>query len=86
MISQKDLYSEDFLTRINKIKQDLKSGQKAKAIQDLHGIKDSLITDNEKGTGIGMRIVRDFVALHNGKLAIESQPNNGTTVTVYLPL
>jgi signal transduction histidine kinase len=37
------------------------------------------------GTGLGMVIVKSIVDAHGGSLAIESQPDEGTTVTVRVP-
>jgi signal transduction histidine kinase len=40
----------------------------------------------ERGTGLGLTIVRDLVTRCGGRLAIESAENQGTTVTVSMPL
>jgi signal transduction histidine kinase len=40
----------------------------------------------ERGTGLGLTIVRDLVTRCGGRIAIESAENQGTTVTVFLPL
>ncbi len=40
---------------------------------------------NVFGTGLGLTIVQQCVQLHNGTIAIESELNKGTTVTVTLP-
>ena len=37
------------------------------------------------GTGLGMSIVKEIVELHGGRLAIASQPGEGTRVTLWLP-
>ncbi len=37
------------------------------------------------GTGLGMSIVKEIVELHGGRLAIASQPGDGTRVTLWLP-
>ena len=42
-------------------------------------------TDNEKGSGIGFSIVRDFVRWHKGKIMIESEPGKGTKVIFTIP-
>lgn len=42
-------------------------------------------TLNEKGTGLGMLIVNDFVRENNGKLEVESEPNKGSTFRIILP-
>ncbi|MEJ5199568.1 MAG: ATP-binding protein, partial [Anaerolineae bacterium] len=36
--------------------------------------------------GLGLALVRRIAGLHGGDLRIESQPNQGTTVQVSLPL
>ena len=37
------------------------------------------------GTGLGLSIVKHAVAFHNGKITLESVPDEGTTVTVSIP-
>ena len=38
-----------------------------------------------EGTGLGLPLAKKFVELHGGELAIESEPGQGTTVTITLP-
>ncbi|MCE1188547.1 MAG: PAS domain-containing sensor histidine kinase [Ignavibacteria bacterium] len=42
-------------------------------------------TNNEKGTGLGLVLVKEFVNLHKGDIKVESQLGIGTTFTVTLP-
>jgi signal transduction histidine kinase len=42
-------------------------------------------TDNEKGTGIGLSICKDFIGKHNGRLMIESKEGKGTTFSFTIP-
>jgi signal transduction histidine kinase/AraC-like DNA-binding protein/CheY-like chemotaxis protein/ABC-type sugar transport system substrate-binding protein len=39
-----------------------------------------------EGIGLGLSITRRLVTLHNGSLTLESQPGQGSTFHVYLPL
>jgi signal transduction histidine kinase/DNA-binding response OmpR family regulator len=40
----------------------------------------------EKGTGIGLSLVKEYVQLHGGKVTVESAPNIGSCFNVYLPV
>ncbi|MBN2612921.1 MAG: PAS domain-containing protein [Bacteroidales bacterium] len=42
-------------------------------------------TDNEKGSGIGFSIVKDFIKWHKGQITIESKPGSGTKVIFTIP-
>jgi PAS domain S-box-containing protein len=44
------------------------------------------VTRNVGGTGLGLSLVRSLTELHGGELHIASQPGEGTTVTVLLPV
>ena len=43
-------------------------------------------TEGEKGTGLGLILCRQFIEQHGGKIWIESEPGQGTTVSFTLPL
>lgn len=39
-----------------------------------------------EGTGLGLSVVRGLVGLHGGEITVESSPDDGTRITVKLPL
>lgn len=43
-------------------------------------------TNNEKGTGLGLILCKEFVEIHHGKIWVESIVGKGTTVHFTLPL
>jgi signal transduction histidine kinase len=56
----------------------------AKEAQDK--IFNPFFTSKEKGTGLGLSLVKKIVSLHNGKIELASEPKQGTTFKIYLPL
>jgi len=38
-------------------------------------------TANETGTGLGLKICKEFANIHNGNLFVESKPNKGSKFT-----
>lgn len=52
---------------------------------DLAHIFDPYFTTKVSGTGLGLAIVHNILEAHNGKIKVESQLDQGTTVTVLLP-
>lgn len=43
-------------------------------------------TNNEKGTGLGLLICKDFVNLHNGRIWVKSEEGEGAEFCFALPL
>ncbi|MDX1641038.1 MAG: HAMP domain-containing sensor histidine kinase, partial [Balneolaceae bacterium] len=46
----------------------------------------TLGTSNEKGTGLGISLCKDFVQKNNGTLRADSTPGEGTTISFTLPV
>lgn len=42
-------------------------------------------TENEKGSGLGLILVKEFVEMHNGSLQVTSKLNEGTTISLIIP-
>jgi signal transduction histidine kinase len=49
-------------------------------------IWDPFFTTKEKGTGLGLGIVRNIIVAHKGEIRIENRSNKGVNVTVDLPM
>jgi signal transduction histidine kinase len=52
----------------------------------LQGQRSTFGTEKEKGTGLGLLLVKEFTELNEGTITIESDPGNGTRVTILLPI
>lgn len=59
------------------------SGLKAEEIEKMF---DPFYTSKELGNGMGLAIVRGVVIGHGGAIDIHSEPNKGTTVSIYIPV
>jgi signal transduction histidine kinase len=56
---------------------------------DLYELRDNKSTRGtarEKGTGLGLVLVKEMVHLSGGTLSVTSTPGAGTTVSLTLPL
>jgi nitrogen fixation/metabolism regulation signal transduction histidine kinase len=53
---------------------------------DREKIFEPYVTTKEKGTGLGLAIVKKLVEEHGGDVGIESEVNEGTSVTILLPV
>ncbi|MBV5314777.1 MAG: tetratricopeptide repeat protein [Prolixibacteraceae bacterium] len=55
-------------------------------IFDISNTHHTIGTENEKSTGLGLILVKEFVEKNNGTITIESQKGKGTIVSFTLPL
>lgn len=46
---------------------------------------DNFTSGDKQGAGLGLALVRSFAELHEGWVALRSEPGEGTTVSVHLP-
>jgi two-component system sensor histidine kinase HydH len=53
--------------------------------EDLEHIFDPYFTTKPSGTGLGLAIVHKIVEAHKGEIRVQSDPGEGTTVSVSLP-
>lgn len=43
-------------------------------------------TDNEKGSGLGLSLCKEFITRHDGEIWFESEPGSGTTFFIRMPV
>jgi signal transduction histidine kinase len=54
--------------------------------ENLTRLFDTFFTTKESGTGLGLTITKRIIAEHGGDIQVRSEPGNGTTFSVLLPL
>ncbi|MBL7969747.1 MAG: PAS domain-containing sensor histidine kinase [Prolixibacteraceae bacterium] len=59
---------------------------KQKTIFEIDKHKNTLGTENEQGTGLGLILCKDFIDNHNGKIWVESITGKGSKFTFSLPI
>lgn len=68
---------------------DTGKGMDQKQIDNLQNVDNVMITPgsiSEKGTGLGVLIVNEFIHNNNGRLSISSELGKGSTFTISLPI
>lgn len=53
--------------------------------EDLAHVFDPYFTTKQSGTGLGLAIVHKIIESHKGEVKVESEPGQGTTVSVFIP-
>lgn len=69
--------------------QDTGVGMPTEKIKNLFKIDKSISTpgtNGERGTGLGLILVKEFVEINKGTIEVQSQPGKGTSVTFTVPL
>lgn len=64
-------------------------GMDKETLQKLFKIEESFTsrgTENEKGTGLGLLLCKEFVEKHGGTIEVESEKGKGSTFTFSIPL
>jgi signal transduction histidine kinase len=51
-----------------------------------HLFTNRLVSSKNGGTGLGTKIVKDVVDMHDGRIAVDSEPGRGTTFDIRLPI
>ena len=74
----------DFLIRVKDTGIGMAPDEVAIALTPFGQVESSLSRRYE-GTGLGLSLSKGLIELHGGKLEIDSEPNNGTCVTVRFP-
>ncbi len=52
----------------------------------IDGVKSTRGTENERGTGLGLLLCKEFVEMHGGRIWVESKVRNGSSFKFTLPL
>ncbi len=53
--------------------------------ENIKQVFEPFYTTKEEGTGLGLSIVKKIIEAHNGRIQVDSAPDSGTKVTVWLP-
>ncbi|RKH43947.1 hybrid sensor histidine kinase/response regulator [Corallococcus llansteffanensis] len=74
----------DVVLRVSDTGTGIPAGELPHLFERFHRVRNARSRTHE-GTGIGLALVRELVALHGGDVRVESREGEGTTFTVHLP-
>ena len=60
--------------------------EKREQLFNMSGKRSAYGTHGEKGLGLGLQLVQEFVQMNNGSIDVQSEPGKGTTFTIEMPL
>ncbi|NBC83116.1 MAG: hypothetical protein GVY19_07015 [Bacteroidetes bacterium] len=83
-----DVYAEQNPSNITITVSDNGIGIEPEILNKLFDISQKITTDgtaNEKGTGLGLLLCKEFVERHNGKIWVESEIGNGSAFSFTIP-
>lgn len=60
--------------------------EKLETLFELNESKSTFGTANEKGTGLGLILCKEYVSLNKGTISVDSTPGHGTVFTFTLPI
>ncbi|HUZ78927.1 MAG TPA: ATP-binding protein [Chloroflexota bacterium] len=63
----------------------LSTGEAQRVFEKFYRVGDSL-TQQQQGSGLGLAIVRSLVELHGGEVSVQSEPGQGATFSIRLPV
>jgi signal transduction histidine kinase len=63
----------------------ISKAEQAKIFERFHRVSTGLVHD-VKGSGLGLSIVNHIVTAHQGKVSVESEPGQGSTFSIRLPI
>lgn len=70
----------------NKVKIEIKDNGKGISSHDLKRIGEIFFTTKSNGSGIGINLSKEIISLHNGEIQYQSKEQEGTIVTIILPI
>ncbi|NOK20014.1 hybrid sensor histidine kinase/response regulator [Corallococcus carmarthensis] len=84
IVVRQEVRGHDVLLRVTDTGTGIPAAELPHLFERFHRVRNARSRTHE-GTGIGLALVRELVALHGGDVAVESEEDRGTTFTVRIP-